>query len=120
MSACAESAVSRSRIMMPAFTQSCTYSIDVTRAMTSTSPFTGCQTNRNASALPQISAPPPSTVNVPLVAVAVPVTPTAPISSVCQGEGSVGAGGGDAATVTVTVDDAADRLLLSTARALRV
>jgi hypothetical protein len=36
--------VSCSRIITAPFTQACTYSVDVTRATTSTSPVIGCQT----------------------------------------------------------------------------
>src|SRR6185503_12257997 len=107
MNACGESAVSRSRIMTPAFTHACTFSTDATRATMSTSPEIGCHAYSKASAVPQTSAPPPLTVNVPLVEVALPATPTAPTSCAFQGSGTPPGGGGGVETVTVMLPDAA-------------
>ena len=119
MKACAESAVSRSRIMTPALTHACTYSTVATRAIRSASPERGCQTKCSASALPQTSAPPPDTLNVPFTALARPAEPTTPMSCDCHGAGSAGAGGG-AATVIATGLEVPIAPALSTARAVNV
>src|SRR5689334_2040438 len=94
MNACAESAVSFSRIMTPAFTHAWTFSVDATRATTSASPDKGCHTYWKASAAPQTSAPAPFTVKVPFDAVADPAGPTAPMSCAVHGAGTPDGGGG--------------------------
>ncbi len=110
--------VSRSRIMTPALTQAWTYSTDVTRAMTSASPLRRCQAKCSASALPQTSAPPPATLNVPFAALARPAGPTAPMSCDCHGAGSVGAGRGDDTVTATLAEESLSRPRSSVARAV--
>ena len=105
-------AESDSRIMTPAFAHACVFCSDVTRATTWTLPFIGWKTYRNASLVPQISAPDPLTVNVPFDAEALPAMPVEPTSCVVHGDGSVplgggggGGGGGGFAAVPAVVND---------------
>ena len=85
--------------------------------MTSTSPLIGCHTYWNASAVPQMSAPAPLMLNTPLLTLAPPATPTAPISWDVHGAGKAD----DAAdTVMVTGGDVVVAPRLSTARAVSV
>jgi hypothetical protein len=65
-------AASERRIITPAFDQSSTSSIEVTRATISTSPLTRRYVYRNWSEVPQISAPPASIVNTLEAYVVVP------------------------------------------------
>src|SRR3954470_12283486 len=83
------------------------------RATISTSPFTAWDTYRNASLLPQTSAPAPATVNVPFANDALPATPVDPMSDVIHGDGTP-AGGTAACTVRVAALLVTDPPLLLT------
>jgi hypothetical protein len=119
MRACAESAVSRSRIHHARFHPGLTFSTEATRAMMSPSPLRGCHAKCSASALPQTSAPPPETVERPGRRAGAPAGPTAPMSCDCQGAGSVGAGAGEE-TETATLADVVAAPASSIARAVSV
>src|SRR3954464_8856855 len=77
-----------SRIMMPALVQAATFSIDATRAVITKLPVTLRCTNWNSSAVPQISAPDPFTVNVPFAYDALPAAATSPMSWLTQPAGN--------------------------------
>ena len=62
-----EPTASVSRNMTPAFTQEFALVSLTTRAVIESSPLGGWYTNWNASAIPQIAAHDPLTVNVPLL-----------------------------------------------------
>src|SRR3954466_15273306 len=64
----------------------------------STSPVTLWYTYRNASVVPQMSAPAPETVNVPFANDALPAIPVDPTTAVAHGDGTTGA----AVTVTLS------------------
>jgi hypothetical protein len=66
--------------MTPAFAHVCVFCRAVTRATTCVSPLIGWNAYRNASVVPQMSAPDPLTVKVPLDAEALPAMPVAPTS----------------------------------------
>ena len=76
----ADPAVSVSRHMTPAFAYVFVFCTAVARATIWPSPLTGWLTKLNASAVPQMSAPDPLTVNTPLEKLALPAAPTAPTS----------------------------------------
>ena len=77
---CWAEAVSAPRIITPAFALTCVFCSVFTRATIDPSPASGCDTYWKASAVPQMSRPPPVTVKVPFVYVALPDTPTVPMS----------------------------------------
>src|SRR5262249_39413055 len=90
---CADPAVRVSRSITPAFAYMLVFCKLATRATISTSPLVGCETIRNASAVPQMSAPLPATVNTPFQYVLLPARPVDPMSPPFHGVGSpVGAG----------------------------
>ena len=76
------------RSMTPAFVQACTCSTLAMRAIIVPSPPSVREVNRKASAVPQISAPAPVTVNVPLPYDALPAAPTTPTSCEVHGAGN--------------------------------
>ena len=69
---CAAAAAVDSRSMTPALADALVFCIDVTCATTCVSLATGCDTNSNASVEPQMSAPPPTTVNALFAKAAIP------------------------------------------------
>ena len=86
-------AVSASRSMTPAFAYWFVFCSPLIRATIWMLPDTGWLTYWKASVEPQMSAPLPLTVNVPLEAEADPARPTAPTSWFRHGDGSVDEGG---------------------------
>src|SRR3954469_2805050 len=88
----ADEGVSDARIITPILVHGAVFSIVATRAMISPSPFNGWYAKWNASEVPQISAPAPSSVNVPFANDARPLTPTSPMSCESHGAGRVDAG----------------------------
>src|ERR1700749_3839252 len=77
---CAELEVSDCRNITPAFAYWLLFCLLDTSATIVPSPLRGCETNWKASALPQMSAPEPLTVNTPLAYVALPDCPVDPTS----------------------------------------
>src|SRR5690242_2943399 len=90
MIACAAPGADDARIITPAFAQRCVGSTEATRATSWPSPVRGLNAYCSASAVPQMSAPPPSSVKTPLDDDdARPATPTTPMSRWLQPEAMV-------------------------------
>src|SRR5262245_12928468 len=88
MNACRDPADSVSRIMTPALVQSATCSTLATRETIEPSPVSVVYANWKASAVFQMSAPAPLTVNDPPLPLLLPAAPTAPISVAAQPAGT--------------------------------
>ena len=71
--ACIDRGSSVWRIMMPALVHAFTFCTELTRATIEPSPGSGTYAYRNASAVPQMSAPALLTVKTPLASTALPV-----------------------------------------------
>src|SRR4051812_5443262 len=115
MKPCAENAEIELRIMTPALVQLLTAWIEVTRATIDPSPVSERYANRNASSVPQTSAPAPVTEKVPFENVVLPAAPTAPMSVDDQPVGN-----GTAVTLIDTAEEMVMALPLSVATAVRV
>src|SRR5262245_52119715 len=94
MDECAAPADVDCRIITPAFVQAFTFCTLMSRAVIAPSAGSWTSANLNASAVPQMSAPDPTIVNVPLFASALPAAPTEPMSAVVHPLGSDDGGGG--------------------------
>ena len=86
---CREPASRLSRTINPALTQRSRFSMLATRTIAAKLPYTGRETKRNSSAVPQMSAPEPSMVHVPAENAVVPAAPTAPMSLLENPAGNV-------------------------------
>ena len=90
------------RSITPAFAHGDVFVCEIARA--TIDPFVGsvCQAKWNASAVDQMSPPPPWIVQVPLVSDCVPVTPVEPMSAQVQPVGHAPGGGPAGPSVTVS------------------
>src|SRR5215471_2276978 len=75
--------------MTPVLAQGSVLAWDSTRALTVTSPVTGCEAKWNWSEVPQMSPPPPCTVQVPPVTVWPPAGVAPPTSAQVQPPGQL-------------------------------
>jgi hypothetical protein len=72
--------VAAERSITPAFAYVLVFNRLLTRTTICASPGMGWSTDWKASVVPQMSAPAPRTVSTPLVDVALPASPTVPMS----------------------------------------